>query len=99
MTRPPPESTLTDTHFPYTDPFLSLNPVVIAQRNPTSCEVSNFIGCRRHKARRAQADVTHFDDLRHRPDQYIGVPDRRHAVFGHSFDADLHRTRFEVDRR
>src|SRR3546814_18980646 len=42
----------------------SLHPVVIAQRYTTSDQVSNSIGGRPPKARRAQADVNGFDEPR-----------------------------------
>lgn len=75
-----------------------LEALVIAQRDPAADEGENFIRCRRHQAGRSEALISGFNDLAGRPDQYVCVPDGRHAIFGHGFHADRYVACNEVDR-
>ena len=76
-----------------------LQAVIVAQRGAAAGEGQNLIGRRRHQAGRAQARVARLDDLGGGPDQNVGVPDRRHAMFGDGLDADRDVASAEIDRR
>jgi hypothetical protein len=62
--------------------------LVIPGANAASDEGENLVRRRRHEARGLQAGVARLDDLRGGPDKDIGVPDRGHAMFRDSLDAN-----------
>ena len=72
--------------------------LIVPQGCSAPCECQDLIGRCRHQARRAQTGVPRFHDLAGRPDQYIGVPDRRHTVIGNSFDTDRDVAQGKVNR-
>src|SRR3546814_12532166 len=43
--------------------------------------------------------VACLDVLARCPNQNVGIPDRRYAMFGHGFDRDPRRTHMKIDRR
>ena len=75
-----------------------LEALIVAGADAAADEGQDFIGRRRHQARRLEARITRVDDLGGRPDQNVGIPDGRHAMLGDGLDADRNRTRPEVDR-
>ena len=75
-----------------------LEALIGAGADAAADEGQDFIGRCRHQARRLEASITRVDDLGGRPDQNVGIPDGRHAMFGDGLDADRNRTRPEVDR-
>src|ERR1700722_18213216 len=76
-----------------------LEALVVACARAAADEREDLVWRRRHQAGGAQAGVAGMDDLRGRPDQHVGVPDGRHAVFGHGLDTDRDRAGPEIDRR
>ena len=75
-----------------------LQPLIVPLRGSAPREGEDLIGRCRHQARRAQACVARLNNLAGGPDQNIGVPDRRHAVVGNSFDADRDVARGKINR-
>ena len=59
-----------------------LETLVVACAGAAADEGENLVRRRRHQAGGAQAGVARMDDLGGRPDQHVGVPDGRHAMFG-----------------
>ena len=76
-----------------------LQAVIVARTRAAADESENLVWGGGHQARRAQPGVARLDDLAGGPDQDVGVPDRRHAVLGHGFDADGDVVHPVVDRR
>jgi hypothetical protein len=75
-----------------------LETLVVACAGAAANEGEDLVWRRRHQAGGAQASVARVNDLRGCPDQHIGVPDGRHAMFRHGHDADRDRARPEIDR-
>ena len=73
-------------------------PVVIARAGAAANKGQDFVRRRRHQARCLQTSVAGFDNLARRPDQHVGVPDGRHAVLRHGFDANADFAGVEIDR-
>ena len=68
-------------------------------RGAAADEGEDLVWGRRHQAGGAYAGVACMDDLRGSPDQHVGVPDGRHAMFGYGLDANGDRAGPEIDRR
>ena len=76
-----------------------LEALVVACAGAAADEGEDLVWRRGHQAGSAQAGVAGMDDLRGCPDQHIGVPDGRHAMFGYGLDANGDRAGPEIDRR
>ncbi len=76
-----------------------LETIVVARAGTTANEGQNFVMGGGHQARGFQARVARLNNLGGGPDQDISVPDRRHAVLRHRFDANGDRARAKIDRR
>src|SRR5579871_5394701 len=76
-----------------------LEALVVAGAGAAADKGEDLVWRRRHQAGAAQAGVAGMDDLRGRPDQHVGVPDGRHAMFGYGLDANGDRAGPEIDRR
>src|SRR3546814_6704235 len=62
-------------------------------------EGENFMRRGRHQPRGRPPGVACLDELARCPNQNVGIPDRRYAMFGHGFDRDPRRTHMKIDRR
>ena len=76
-----------------------LEALIVACAGAAADEGQDLVWRRRHQAGGAQACVAGMDDLGGRPDQHVGVPDGRHAMFGYGLDANGDRSGPEIDRR
>ena len=76
-----------------------LEALVVACAGAAADEGEDLVWRRGHQAGGAQAGVAGMDDLGGRPDQHVGVPDGRHAMFGYGLDANGDRAGPEIDRR
>ena len=76
----------------------ALQQAIFARAGGAANRLQELIGREAQEARRAQAVVLGLDDLAGRPDEHVGVPDRRHAVFGHPKDFDALPAGFIKDR-
>jgi hypothetical protein len=65
-----------------------LEAFIVAEGVAATDESEDFVRRRGHQARGAEAAVARVNDLRGCPDQHVGIPDGRHAVLGHGFDAN-----------
>jgi len=72
--------------------------IIIAARSAPDIG-QNLVRCRRHQPRGRPPGIARLDELARGPDQYVGVPDGRHAVLGHGLDRDPRLAHAEVDRR
>ena len=76
----------------------SLETIVVPHASAPTDKGQDFVrGCR-HQTGCLQTGVAGLNDLRGSPDQNIRVPDRRHAVLWHGFDANGDSPGAEIDR-
>ncbi len=73
-------------------------PLIMVLARPAPDEGQNFVRTGGDVPRCRPACVARFDELTRRPNQNVGIPDGRHAVFGHGFDRDPCGPHCEVDR-
>ncbi|MCY1532529.1 hypothetical protein D9M68_678100 [compost metagenome] len=73
--------------------------LVVVEGRAAPDEAQDFVWGGVYQARRANACVARFHDLRGRPNQNVGVPYRGDAMLGRAFHADGDVPAAEVDRR
>ena len=76
----------------------SFEAIVVAHAGAAADKGQDFVRRCRHQTGCLQTGIAGLHDLRGGPDQNIRIPDRRHAVFRHSFDANGDGPSVEVDR-
>src|SRR3546814_9969318 len=64
--------------------------VIIVTARPAPAIGQYLMRGRRHEPRGRPSGIACLDELARRPDQDVGVPDGRHAMFGHGFRSEEH---------
>ena len=73
-------------------------PLIMVLARPAPDEGQNLVRTGGDVPRWRAACVARFNELTRRPNQNVGIPDGRHAVFGYGFDRDPCGPHCEVDR-
>src|SRR5690606_893677 len=76
----------------------SFEPVVMMFGRAAPRKTQYLVRCCRHQPRCRPTIIAGFDNLARSPDQDVGIPDGRHAMFGRCFNIDDGIAHFEIDR-
>ena len=75
-----------------------LEAIVVTHAGATTDKGEDFVRSCRHQTGCLQTGVAGLDDLRGGPDQNVRIPDRRHAMLRHGFDANGDGPSAKIDR-